>query len=416
LQHQIVRAKGRFVKKVPIRAALVVVAALVGAAAPGRALAQDAGVTTLSAADFFLSVQYENGVNIPPFDLKRFFNKAACDCDIPVKIYASLSAQGFAKRSRVDQTARLSIWLGNTACDNVLVQNSNCVRLIDEALSEFFAHGREVFSSFEIGGQKYPLTARTLSTYTGTTGVVVDGGAVAPGGGFRPNTDCTAPISPFNQTIWLLVDTNGDSANDISPPATTAVRIDLQGPTAPENVQVRTGNEAVNVSWNKLDVTTGGNGDLQGYQVLCQRGGGTQVFPNGTFTTPIKSCEKNRVPGLEGLDPLFVCSPLLNRSTSSYRVKILQNDIWYGAGVVAIDDSGNASKPILTRENFAQPAKTESFYDVYREGDNNTAGAATGGYCAVAPADAERPVWGVAAGATLACAAVLALRRRRRRP
>src|SRR5262249_46320152 len=208
---------------------------------------------------------------------------------------------------------------------------------------------------------------------------------------------------------WLLVDTNGDSVNDVSPPATTAVQIDLTGPPTPDNINVTSGNEAVNVSWDKLDTTV--NTDLQGYQVLCQRGSGLQVFPTGTFSTPIKSCEKTRALGIDGLDPLFVCSPLLSRATASFRAKILQNGIPSGATVVAVDNSGNASIPEV---HFAVPEKTDSFYDVYRMGDPTTAGQATGGFCTIAPGAATGPL-AIASGGALALATVLALRRRRRR-
>jgi hypothetical protein len=378
------------------------------AQATGTAGTTGTATTTLTADDFFLAVQDAQGVNFPPFDLARFFNKANCDCDAPVKIFASMSQQGFAKRTLVDQTAHIQIWVGSASCDNTLLQNTNCLKLKDETLSEFFAHGHETFDT----------TARVLSTYTGSNGAIADGGVVgSTSTGFQPNTNCTSPIAPFNQTIWLLVDTTGDSVNDVSPPATTAVRIDLQGPPAPAQ-ETKTGNEAVIVDWTKLDTTV--NGDLQGYQVFCQRGGGLQVFGDGTFSTPVKSCVKTRSPGIMGLDPLFACSPLLSRATGSYRVKILQNGIPYGAVVVAVDDSGNASTPpdltdpAEAGDHFATPEKTESFYDIYRMGDNMTAGQASGGFCSIAPGAATAPL-AVASGGAFALAGVLALRRRRRR-
>jgi hypothetical protein len=106
----------------------------------------------------------------------------------------------------------------------------------------------------------------------------------------------------------------------------------------------------------------------------------------------------------------FACSPLLSRTTTSFRVKILQNGIPYGATVVAIDTSGNASPPDLF---YTEPIKTKSFYDVYREPNPNP-GAATGGYCAVGPVGARG--WAaLPVGGALAAVAVLA-RRRRRRP
>jgi hypothetical protein len=75
--------------------------------------------------------------------------------------------------------------------------------------------------------------------------------------------------------------------------------------------------------------------------------------------------------------------------------------------------------------SFEVPIKTDSFYDVYRNGENaNTGGpsppgAASGGFCAVAGADAPaghaRTRLGVGLGASVLVAVALARARRRRR-
>ena len=107
---------------------------------------------------------------------------------------------------------------------------------------------------------------------------------MATTGTFTPNVRLhVAHRRSFTQTIWVLVDTNGDRANDVSPPATTAVQIDLDAAAGSDQRRGRhAGNEAVNVSWDKLDFAT--DDGSAGYQVLCQRGGGLQVFPDDTFT------------------------------------------------------------------------------------------------------------------------------------
>jgi hypothetical protein len=118
---------------------------------------------------------------------------------------------------------------------------------------------------------------------------------------------------------------------------------------------------------------------------------------------------------VKGLDPNFLCSPLLTASTSSFRIKILQNDIIYGVGLAAIDTHHNGSTPQIV---YQAPTKTLSFYDKYRNGDNGLEpGRASGGLCAVAPLGegaAPGPAGWAAAGAMLAAAALR--RRPRRRP
>ena len=100
------------------------------------------------------------------------------------------------------------------------------------------------------------------------------------------------------------------------------------------------------------------------------------MFSDGTFEPGFQTCFKNLTPtsGVQGLDPLFTCSPLLAPTSRSFRVKILQNDITYGVAVVAIDRSGNPSTPDIL---YATATKTKSFYDVYRnDADRDHAGAA----------------------------------------
>jgi hypothetical protein len=387
-----------------------------GLAVPARAQTGAAGVTgtttSFAAADFFIGIQATEGVNLSTFDLPKFFNKGACDCSVPVWVYATLTASGFAKRSLV-QPGTIEI-LAGTLCDQTIYK-AGCTSLYSDQITTFFAEGRHTAQT----------TARELSRNTTVT-AQVDGGI---------STDTTADCSGngigtgFAKTIWITLDYGSDGMIDFS--TSTAIQIDLTPPPAPTNIKVAGGNQAVTVTWADLDFAT--NPDLQGYQILCRREADEQVFKDNTFGAYYKSartyCPKTTTsaPGIEGLDPLFACSPLLGRSTNSYRVKILENEVWYAAAVVAIDNSGNAAAPVLNGfdptfmnpTNFAQPAPTLSFYQTYRKGDTamggpqtSPPGAANGGFCAVA-APSRRP-WTIVlvVGVALAFAG---LRRRRRK-
>jgi hypothetical protein len=403
----------------PRRSALTVTVvgllASLGLARPARAqLTGTAGITgttapaTLADGDIFIGVQQQEGSNLAAFDLARFFNKANCDCDTPVFIFYALTASGFAKRSLVT-TGTVTFWVGSGCQAFGLAQQEDCRLLASEPIATFMA----------LGSDTIPTTARIMSTDTTiNTTVAADGGIISsnPLGVFTPTPDCTSQTNGFTQTVYANFDYGSNGTVDYS--ASQAVLVDLTPPPAPTGVTIAPGNEAITVRWTSVDYTV--NMDLQGYQILCQRGGGLQVFADGTFTPYVKSCDTSRTaPGPAGLDPLFVCSPLLNRSDTAYRVKILQNGIYYGATVVAIDNSGNASPADV---QFAQPAKTDSFWDVYKNGNltnggvgqTATPGAATGGFCAVG-GDGRLGRWGAGAAATALVAAVLFRARRRRR-
>jgi hypothetical protein len=392
-------------------------AALVACLALARpAAAQTAGTTgtttttttTLAAGDVFIGVQQTEGSNLPAFDLARFFNKANCDCDTPVFLYFTLTSTGFAKRALVP-TGKVDFLIGS-GCDNIITQKTNCQFLQSDQIATFMQLGRETIKT----------TARVISANSTVASAAPDGGTVFTNGTV-PNPDCTSPSNGFNQTVWAAFDFGADGVYDFS--ATQAVFVDLQPPPAPTGIKVSPGNEALTVTWTPIDYAT--NMDLQGYQIFCQRGGGLQVFPNNTFPSVVRSCTNTAGMGVTGLDPLFVCSPLLNRTVDAFRVKILQNDIFYGATVVAVDNSGNALLPTLAGENFAKPAKTNSFFDVYRDGNetngaggtmgNAMPGKATGGFCAVASTDDRAGVTTLGVGVFVGLALALGRARRRRR-
>ena len=393
-----------------VAAALAAAASLLAA---GTASAQfDAGSTASSLApeDFFIRMQDIPSHTLSDFDVARYFNKARCDCTTPATIYVALSQSGLAKLSTLSNQGSIEVWIGS-ACNDINLRGPRC---------HFFGSTlMTVFLRDQAARLFIPTDVRMMSSQPNLgTDTTLDGGI--SGNGQFPNPDCTTNGQQFTQTVYVLVDSNNDGLPDVA--ATQSVLIDLTPPPAPQPVTVVGGNQALIVNWQGVD--TGLYPDLVGYQILCDRGGDLQVFSDGTFHPGFLSCETPDAGvgtidpkfdgGVQSLNPLFACSPLLSATTSSYRIKILQNDIVYGAAVVAIDNSGNASTPDIF---YGVPIKTKSFYDVYRNDDPANPGSASGGLCTLGSGSTSGGAGAIggACGALALIAIVLARRGRRGR-
>jgi hypothetical protein len=375
------------------------------------ARAQDGGTSSFTADDFFIGIQDVENANLSDFNINRFFNKARCDCDEDVFVFVALKPSGIAKRANAIRTGVIELWVG-TSCDNATLRPSLCTLLKNPTWPEFL----------NLGKMTQKTNARIISTYTNSgVGTTEDGGTTTttnvtfPTGG---TPTCTAPIEAFNQTIWVLVAISSVGSYDVVVKRPVPVR--LTPPPAPTGVTVNGGDQALTMSWEKVNTALFPN--IQGYQILCNRAGSLQVFANGTFKNGFHSARSvcpdkaTGVGNIDNLDPFFTCSPLLTASTESYRVKILQDGITYGAAVVAVDTSGNPSVPDVF---YGQPVRTKSFYDAYRDGNTGNNGDATpgsdpGGFCNLAP-DASRPRWGIVGIALVAAITIVVTRRKRRR-
>jgi hypothetical protein len=414
--------RGAFVRRVSILAGVIGLLLCALTARPARAQALGtAGTTgttttgTLASTDFFIGVQQVEGSNLTNFQLLTFFDRANCLCNTPVFLYYTLTGSGLSKRSTTP-AGTVSFWVGSS-CGDPILQKEECQNIGNDQIATFMNLGRETIKT----------TAQVISSNSTLDTGTVDGGILTGGAGTAPNTSCTSNVNGFDQTIWIVFDYGSDGVIDLA--VSQAVHVDLTPPPAPTNISVRSGNEAVVVNWTPVDVSL--TTDLQGYQVLCQRAANLQVFSSGTFASYVDTCMSTLTPtdDLTSLDPKFVCSPLLSATASSYRVKILQNGIKYAATVVAIDTAGNASPATLVGPDYKGgsyeiPALTESFYDVYRDGNSTnggpptnmpaTPGLASGGFCAIGDGARGRTSFGVGLGASVLLAAALARRRRRR--
>jgi hypothetical protein len=366
------------------------------------AFAQDGGVATWSADDFAIRIQSSDGAALSAFDLPRFFNKQRCDCDETVKVFVGLTESGFAKKmAGASNAGSMQIGVGPGCASSVLIDRQRQCLVLDNIL----------FSSF--------LTMGTISRDVSARVISTDPTEVDAPAFFTPNPTCTLAKQEYSQTVSVALDANNDGVLDT--PFSTPVRVDLSAPPSPVvpfgPAGVSGGNQAVIINWEGVDIKS--YGDLIGYQVLCHRAEGLQVFDDGTFEPEFKTCINDVMTpvGVMGLNPNYVCSPLLAPATRSFRVKILQNDIPYAVAVVAVDKSGNASSPEII---YGTPIKTNSFYDIYRDGYEGTSngeyapGQASGGFCTLVPGRASTGTAFGIAGAAVATAMVIARRRRRR--
>jgi hypothetical protein len=401
------------------------IAGLAGTAAAQTGLGGASGTTAFTADDFRIVVQQAQGSAFSDFDLQRFFNISNCQCNVPVYLFFTFNTSGFQKKAGLP-AGSIEFWTGLSCNDTITgARNSRCTPLYLAGTQGAYSM---VLSSFAAaGGVIIPTDTQTLSQNFGQPSTSTTGGGGASGTGSTttgPSGDaaCGTGIA-FSQNIWALVTFSGDTTYDIA--TTLAVSIDLAPPPPPDpdSIEVTGGNEALVTTWTPVDAAI--TPDILGYQLLCDRGGALQVFPTGSFATEYGTCNKTTLPddGLDahirGLDGNFVCSPLLSALVSSHRIKILENGVTYGVGVVAIDSHHNASAPVVI---YGAPKKTLSFYDVYRNGDstNNQPGAqpdpggATGGYCAV-PGGPMRRTGAAGAGVVGLALAIAAARRRARR-
>jgi MYXO-CTERM domain-containing protein len=335
---------------------------ILGAPAPAQAQTGTGGsigtAGSLALADFFIGFQKTEGVNMTDFERSQFLNEASCLCARPLWIRAVLQPSAALKAAAIPPSAQVSLRIG-TSCDVAGTSQGCCHILADGVL----------FSQFRLSG----ITAETdVKTFAYT----YDGTHCSPPQDRDPRVTDNGCAGPqFTQTLWLFISTTGINGSDQGK-ISMGVPVDQRPPASPQNVTLTPAHEALMVDWTGLEISTAT--DLKGYQVLCSRTDSLQVFKEGTFTPAFDGCPEQRqgASPVARLDPLFVCSDLL--PDDSFRLKILQNDIFYGVGVATIDQARNASQVAIS---YAKPVANRDFYYEYRHGDPQ--GAATGGFCAV---------------------------------
>lgn len=132
---------------------------------------------------------------------------------------------------------------------------------------------------------------------------------------------------------------------------------------APALVTVDSGNEALLVRWAwPVDPTSVPN--LLGVHLFCQRGTDSQVFSNGTFNAayvqsamlcPDIAPAAAQTDAFANESPAYLCSDLLPLTSSSYRMTGLQNGVFYGVGIAAVDKLGNITPIASTQVVYQAP-------------------------------------------------------------
>ena len=116
-------------------------------------------------------MQSEPGVNLSDFTVARFFNKANCDCNVPVYIYVTLVQSGFQKRTSVQAglttSSSIEFWLGANCADPIL-RGLTCKLLKQESLIQFLMFGSDTIKT----------DTQTMSAYVASG--VPDAGVFAP--------------------------------------------------------------------------------------------------------------------------------------------------------------------------------------------------------------------------------------------
>lgn len=410
------------VKRILLMAMLV--AALL---APAAAHAQTGGTTgsnpaSLAASDFFIGLQAQQGTNLTDLDLLTYFNQANCECERDTWVFVALNSTGAAKRNFITQ-GHVQVWIGS-GCDTATlsIRQTTCDLMPggDTQLTEFAAQGGLSLKT-NVRFLTQPHGTGIAGT-VGTGGVSGAGGSGGAGGTVTSGDVCNQPTQAITPTIYVLVDLNMTGAVDIA--ASRQIPIDIVSPPVPGNVSAVGGNQALVAHWTDVDPAADASGIL-GYQILCDRANEAHVFDKAykpSYETGATNCP-DRIPGgnsVDSLDPLFVCSDLLSPATTSARIKILENGIYYGLRVLAIDKHRN---PAASDKVFGLPVPSVDFYNVYRNDNPSALGQTTdpghdsGGYCAAAPASAARGHgWMAIFSLTATAAVILAARRRRKRP
>jgi len=135
-------------------AGLILVAALLAASFAARpAMAADGTLNAFAPEDLYIGVQHPDGRNLGDAEVRRFFNRANCDCSEPVTLYFTFNEGGVAKLDTLSRNGQLQIWIG-TACDDVNQRQNRCLLAGSQPLARLIDDGHVA----------YLTDARVLST------------------------------------------------------------------------------------------------------------------------------------------------------------------------------------------------------------------------------------------------------------
>ncbi len=386
------------------RSATVLLAlATILVAPPLRAQTDTSTSTTTSGiqkSDFSIRIMRQDGdswVYMTDLEKQTMLNQAHCLCETPVRVRVEMVSESRSKLGNLSTgSMRLLIGLNNCLASGETDRNAAAC-YGDAYHPDTRLYSNNLGQLSKAGYWEVDLTTRDLFTRdkdaTGT------------------EADCTRSVT---QNLWFWINTTGGSIPELNDGAgggsvSLALTLDGTPPPAPTGLEVKGGNEALEISWAAADTTSS---DLAGYLLFCTRTDSLQVFSKsfyddqyftrqttcGTDTTTsaltdstswadstsqVSSVESPAVAvgapaPIAALDKAYMCSGLISAQTTSFRLATLQNGVPYTVGLAAVDTLGNAS--VIDTAYVQTPIPTRDFYREYRD----AGGQAKGGYCTLA--------------------------------
>ena len=384
----------------------------------------DGGISdapALSSADFVFSFERYDAlagawVALNPTEQAFFFDRARCECAEDTSNFTGSIKIAIEPSAAVAQKIQ-SLLTANLASSGSarLYAGGNAVNCLDpsstttpEALSAYCVNllDPSSYSASIPGGMAVFLTQRRWESPPIPVAWLF-GAAYTPvcdsPQSCNQTTTCGKTLSAQALYFWAQTSQTGlPDRSDLIVPINLAGQV----PYAPSDVTVEAANEALIVHWTwPIGINPAADPSFLGPQLFCQRGQGDQVFASGTYTAAFTSSAATcpavaAVPAsplaFANLDPGYLCSGLLPATATSYRISGLQNGIFYGVGVAAVDKYGNLSPAGVL---YQAPSGLEPSLDGGTlDGGDREAGS---GGCTLAGSRGPRGGWAVLGMLTL---------------
>jgi hypothetical protein len=202
-------------------------------------------------------------------------------------------------------------------------------------------------------------------------------------------------------TVWAIGKIADGTTPDYFLPK--IIKIDSKAPEFPTGFRAFGGDESIVISWTPPVSTA----DVYGYQALCARAeddtpAKTSGRPDQRYMTELSLCGGGQSvdlgagtaiaisedmpadpvmvppPGLDNLDPSFLCGEAFSPTATSIRIDGLENGVAYKVVLLSVDKFQNASGTFFTSTLTPIPS-TDFWEDIHARG-----GKADGGLCLLA--------------------------------
>ena len=337
-----------------------------------------------------------------PDDLRQYLNLAHCLCSQAMTGDETSIAYELTLSTSTGTNRPGEYWVG-TMCDgDVTTRTTNC-RKLTQSIADIDALAtsspRYEFQLFDIMAGK--------------------------------DTSAGCPIREGDATLWLLVDSDGDTNPDYFSTkslgnGTDVKVIDTQAPELPTEIDASSAEGAISMTWTP---PTSRPDDVKYYQALCVGPDGQPVKkaadrPEQRYQTAKTLCgvdqqisltDTTNTPGdtdgpadttvLATLDPTYLCGETTAATATGMTIEGLQNDVPYSVVLLSIDWYGNVTGTRFLNTVTPKPA-TDFWEDLHDRGSK-----VEGGFCAASSGGSS----GSTSFALVLVAGLVLVRRRRLR-